>query len=396
MHRRLLVIGLALLGLAALAGLFVARGPADADAQVVPLSAGAQASLPAPSPSFSTVWMSVVTVEQDGRRTDFGAQSLTADAAGDLRVSQTWEATSSTSETDVYDAETHIGTRAYDPGKGSVEYSRSINEAPAPLSDYAGGAATIVRAALAERDPALTVRSTTFIGRPAWTASYARQGWRYASVVDKATGLPLRYAFVSVKHPRTHRSVWRVVDFRVDVPVDETTFMLTIPEGAKVEESDAYEHFTLVGELAAKVGYAPLLPATLPGGAELLTASTQPDPWGPYTWLFPVPVPWVDYSKLPDRVTSLYFHRGFDRLVVREWPLPGGIGNSTPRQLDKYPRSFYRKTALTTGAFAGRTARTWFDDGGVGLYVQKGSFAVLVTGDLTRSDALALAGSLHQ
>ena len=149
-------------------------------------------------------------------------------------------------------------------------------------------------------------------------------------------------------------------------------------------------------ELAAKVGYAPLLPATLPGGAELLTASTQPDPWGPYTWLFPVPVPWVDYSKLPDRVTSLYFHRGFDRLVVREWPLPGGIGNSTHRQLDKYPRSFYRKTALTTGAFAGRTARTWFDDGGVGLYVQKGSFAVLVTGDLTRSDALALAGSLHQ
>jgi hypothetical protein len=104
----------------------------------------------------------------------------------------------------------------------------------------------------------------------------------------------------------------------------------------------------------------------------------------------------VDYSKLPDRMTSLYYDRGFDRFVVRDWPLPGGIGNSTPAALDKRPPHFYRKTVLATGAFAGRTARTWFDEGGLGLYVQKRSFAVLVTGDLTRSDALALAGSLQQ
>ena len=36
------------------------------------------------------------------------------------------------------------------------------------------------------------------------------------------------------------------------------------------------------------------------------------------------------------------------------------------------------------------------DDDGVNLYVQTRTFAVLVTGDLTRSDALALAGSLQQ
>jgi hypothetical protein len=396
MHRGLLVIGLALLGLAALAGLFVARGPAAADAQDVSLTASAPASLPAPSPTFSTVWMSVVTVDQSGRHADFGAQSITADVAGDMRVSQTWDATGSISETHVYDAETRTLTRAYDAGKGSIEYSRATDVAPAPLFEYAGGAATIVRASLAEQDPALTVKSTTFLGRPTWTASYVRQGWRYTSVVDKTTALPLRYAFVSVRYPRTHRSVWRVVDLRVDVPVDASTFTLTIPEGAKVEESDAYEHFAPVDELAAKVGYAPLLPATLPAGAGLFVASTQPDPWGPYTWLFPVPVPWVDLSKLPDRTTSLYCQRGFDRFVVREWPLPGGIGNSTPAELDRHPRPFYRRTVLTTGAFAGHTARTWFDGNGAGLYVQKGSFAVLITGDLTRSDTLTLAGSLRQ
>jgi hypothetical protein len=381
--------------LAVLAGLVVARGPADADA-LAPAAAGVRASLPAPSPSFSTVWMSAVSVDQSGRHADLGAQSITADAAGDTRVSQTWEATGSTSETDVYVAATHTSTRAYDAGKGSVEYSRSTNEAPASPFGRAEGAATIVRAALAEQDPALTVKSTTFIGRPAWSATYTRQGWWHTAVVDKATGLPLRAAVVSVKAPRTQRSVWRVVDLRTDVPVDADTFTLDIPQGAKVEESAEYEHFAAPADLAAKVGYTPLLPTTLPEGADLATSSTQPDPWGPYVWLFPVPVPYVDLSKLPDRLTSLYYQCGFDRFTVREWPLPGGINNSVPAALDKRPAFAYHKTALTSGAFAGRTARTWMDGGGVDLYVQTRTFAVLLSGDLTRSDALALAGSLQK
>ena len=395
MDRRILSIGLALVGLAVLAGLVVARGPADADAGA-PSPAGAQAPLPAPSPSFSTVWMSAVSVDQSGRHADVGAQSITADAAGDTRVSQTWEATGSISETDVYDAATHTSTRAYDAGKGSVEYSRSTNEAPASPFGWAEGAATIVRAALAEQDPALTVKSTTFIGRLAWTATYTRQGLRHTAVVDKATGLPLRAALVSVKAPRTQRSVWRVVDLKIGVPVDAGTFVIDIPQGAKVEESAQYEHFAAPADLTAAVGYAPLLPATLTEGAELTTSSTQPEPWGPYAWLFPVPVPWVDLSKLPDRLTSLYYQRGFDRFTVREWPLPGGINNAVPAALDKRPAFAYRKTALTTGAFAGRTARTWMDDEGVNLYVQTRTFAVLLSGDLTRSDALALAGSLRR
>ena len=394
MHRRLLVIGLALLGLAALAACVVARGPADADAQG-PSPARARASLPAPSPSFSTVWMSVVTVDQSGRHADFGAQSITADSAGDTRVTQTWDAGGSVSETAVYDAATHTLTRAFDSGKGSIEYSRRTDEAPSSPFGWAEGAATVVRAALAERDPAFAVRSTTFAGRSAWTATYARQGWRHSAVVDKATGLPLRAALVSVKAPRTQRTVWRVVNLRVDVPVDADTFAIDIPQGAKVEESGAYEHFAAPDELAAKVGCAPYFPATLPDGAELAAASTQPEPWGPYAWLFPVPVPWVDLAKLPDNLTSLYYQRGFDRFTVREWPRPGGINNSVPAALDKRPPYAYRKTALTTGAFSGRAARTWFDDGGVNLYAQTRAYAILLSGDLTRSDALALAGSLQ-
>jgi len=394
MDRKRLLIGLTALAVAAIAGTLAMRGSEHADARTA--AAGVRASLPAPSPSFSTVWMSAVSVDQSGRHADVGAQSITADVTGDTRVSQTWEATGSISETDVYDAATHTSTRVYDAGKGSVEYSRSTNEAPASPFGWAEGAATIIRAALAEKDPSLAVKSTTFIGRPAWTATYARQGWRHTTVVDKATGLPLRAALVSVKAPRTQRSVWRVVDLKVDVPVDADTFVIAIPQGAKVDESAEYEHFATLADLAAKVGYAPLLPATLPDGAQLAASSTQPDPWGPYVWLFPVPVPYVDLSKLPDRLTSLYYHRGFDRFTVREWPLPGGINNSVPAALDKRPPFACRETVLAAGAFAGRAARTWMDDGGLSLYVQTRTFAVLLTGDLTRSDALALAGSLHQ
>jgi hypothetical protein len=340
--------------------------------------------------------MSAVTVDQSGRHADFGAQSITADAAGDTRVSQTWDATGSISETVVYDAATHATTRAYDAGKGKVEYSRSTNIAPASPFGWAEGAATVVRAALAEQDPALTLKSTTFIGRPAWSATYTRRGWRHTAVVDKATGLPLRAALVSVKKPRTERSVWRVVDLKVDVPVDAGTFSIEVPQGAGVEESAEYEHFAAPADLAAKVGYAPFLPADLAAGVELAAASTQPEPWGPYAWLFPVPVPYVDLSRLPDRLTSLYYHRGLDRFVVREWPLPGGFGNSVPAGLDKDARlAFYRKATLTSGAFSDRVARTWMDDSGVNLYVQTRAFAVLLSGDLTRSDALALAGSLR-
>src|SRR5665648_1136698 len=67
-------------------------------------------------------------------------------------------------------------------------------------------AAAIVRAAVAERDPALKLTTTSCIGRPAWQASYTKGGWRHAATVDKATGFPLRYVLADVRHPVTHRS----------------------------------------------------------------------------------------------------------------------------------------------------------------------------------------------
>ncbi len=261
--------------------------------------------------------------------------------------------------------------------------------------EYVYSAAAIVRAAVAERDPALKVTSTNCIGRPAWQGAYTSGGWRRTTTVDKATGFPLRYVLADVRRPVTHRFVWRVIDIATDVPVDAASFTITIPDGAKVDTSSADEHFATPDKLAAE-GRLPALPAV--HAARRQRAGRLVDaarPWGAYNWFFPMTYPWVDLSKLPDNEVRLYYHRGYDWFTVTELPRAGGIGNSVPRELDKRPRFAYRKTVLQGGAFAGKTARTWMGDGAI-LYVQNPAYAVEISGDLTRSELLAIASSLQQ
>jgi len=363
--------------------------------------ADAATPLPTPSPSFSSIWMSTVSVDRQDSHYNIQAGTFLTDEDGNVRVHESYDAMGRSSATSVYDVATQTLTRAEDRG-GRLTYSRRTGVSPdygmrmsvvSPF-EYSYSAAAIVRAALAEHDPGLTVTATTCLGRPAWQASYTKRGWRHTTTVDKATGFPLRYVLADIRSPRTHRSVWRVVDIETDVPVSADTFTLDIPAGATVDSASEYEHFATTDKLASQVGYQPFLPPSLPEASVLATASTHPNPWGPYTWIFPVSHPWVDLSKLPDNETHLYYHRGYDWFTVIESPRVG-LGNSVPRELDRRPPFSYRKIVLQSGAFAGKTARTWMGDGAT-LYVQNGDYAVEISGDLTRSELLAVAGSLQQ
>ena len=393
MDRRLLVAGLVAVAAAVLLSTLTWRHSPEADAAT---------ALPTPSPSFSSIWMSVVGVDRQGSRYDIQAGTVLIDQAGNVRVRESYDAMGGNSATSVYDAATQTLTRAEDRG-GRRAYFRRTDVSPddgmrmsvvSPF-EYVYSAAAIVRAAVAERDPALEVTMTSCIGRPAWRGSYAKGGWRRTTTVDKATGFPLRYVLADVSRPVTHRYVWRVIDIATDAPADAGSFTITIPDGSKVDTANEYEHFTTPDDLAARVGYQPLLPAALPDGSVLAASSTQPDPWGTYNWFFPIPHPWVDLSKLPDNEVRLYYHRGYDWFTLTELPRVGGVGNSVPRELDKRPGFAYRKTVLGAGAFAGKTARTWMGDGAV-LYVQNATYAVEISGDLTRSELLAIAMSLQQ
>jgi hypothetical protein len=393
MNRRLLSTGL--VALVAVAALCVVgwRHSSQADAST---------PLPTPSPSFSTIWMSTISVEYDGPRTRIQTGTFLADQAGDVRVRESYGAMGRSSATSVYDSASQTLSWATNKSDGSVVYSRRANVSPdygmrmsvvSPF-EYSYSAAAIVRAALAEGDPAIAVKQTTYLGRPAWQGSFTKNGWRQTTTVDKATGFPLRYVLADIRPPRTGKSVWRVVDIETDVPVSAETFTLDIPDGAPVESTSEYEHFTTTDKIAAQVGYEPFLPAWLPDGCALASASTQPNPWGPYGWIFPFSTPWVDLSKLPDNETHLYYRRGYDWFTVIESPRIGP-GNSVPAGLDRRRPYAYRKTVLHVGAFAGKTARTWMGDGTT-LYVQNGDYAVEISGDLTRSEMLAVAASLQQ
>jgi hypothetical protein len=366
--------------------------------------AGARTLLPASSPSFSSIWMSTMNVEYDGARTRIQTGTFIADQAGDVRVRESEGAMGSSSATSVYDSASQTLTCASIGSDGSVIYRQWVNVSPdagmrisvvSPF-EYSYGAAAVVRAALAERDPDIAVKETVYLGRPAWQGAFVERGMRHTMTVDKATGFPLRSVLADSRAPRTRRSVWRVVDIETDVPVNAETFTLDIPAGAPVENSSAYEHFTTTDKVAAQVGYAPFLPAWLPDGCVLAAASTQPDPWGPYGWIFPYPHPWVDLSRLPDNETHLYYRRGYDWFTVVESPRTGP-GNAVPAELDRSRPYAYSTTALHAGAFAGKTARTWMWMGdGAALYVQNGAVAVEISGDLTRSELLAVAASLQQ
>jgi hypothetical protein len=393
MNRRLLSTGLVALAAAAALSAVGWRHSSQA---------GASAPLPAPSPSFSTIWMSTISVEHDGARVDMTTGTVLVDQAGNVRVRESCGAMGNSSATDVYHSASQTLWRASNGRDGSVAYWRRADESPdygmrmsvvSPF-EYTYSAAAIVRAALAEGDPAIAVRETTYLGRPAWQGSFTRNGWRRTTTVDKATGFPLRYVLADTRQPLSGKSVWRVVDIATDVPVSAETFKLDIPAAAPVESFSGYEHFVAPDRIAAQVGYEPFQPAWLPDGCALASASSQPNPWGPYGWVFPYSHPWVDLSKLPDTETHLYYHRGYDWFTVME-SLRIGTGNSVPAGLDRRPPFAYRKTVLQTGAFAGRTARTWMGDGAT-LYVQKGGHAVEISGDLTRSELLAVASSLHQ
>ena len=262
--------------------------------------------------------MSTISVEYHGAHARIVTGTFLADQAGDVRVRESYGATGLSWVTSVYDSASATLVQANNGKHGSVAYSRRTNVSPdygmrmslvSPF-EYSYGAAAIVRAALAEHDPAIAVKQTTYLGRPAWQASYAENGWRHTTTVDKATGFPLRYVLAATRRRRRARASGGSSTSRPTCRRAPTPSRWTSPAAPQSTATTEYEHFTTTDKIAAQVGYDPFLPTWLPDGCVLASASTLPDPWGPYGWIFPFSHPRVDLSKLPDNEVHLYFHRG--------------------------------------------------------------------------------------
>lgn len=204
--------------------------------------------------------------------------------------------------------------------------------------------------------------------------------------VDRTTGFPLR---VVARNDGRRLWVTRIEDLHVNASVEEDTFRLAFPPEVEVFRSDAGFRRVALNEVEERVGYAPLVPGSLPRGFELaeVAVSNNPSPTG------------TEGGNPPARdVVSLAYRRGLDRLLVTTRP----VGDDPSRWSDP----------LATGeGFVDRPERVRFDSGA--LQGERGELlidplaiphvwgigdglVVTVSGDADRAQLLQVAGSLQR
>ena len=240
---------------------------------------------------------------------------FTLTAEGDFRLlgptAQEWIA---------YDASTGVARsaqRSASLGGGPLFYAERRGVAPGPpdqgpptwILPREFGA--FVRALLAAKDP--RVREITYEGRPAWRVEVDAvpsaivpefSGDRIEITVDRSTGIPVRV--VERKEGAFLRDI-RIEDLAVKADLPSGTFRIEFPTGAEVMRSDEGFRRVKLGDVVGIVGYAPLVPRTVPEGYKLaeIAVAKQSGPTG------------TEAANPPSRtVVALSYRRGLDQFLV--------------------------------------------------------------------------------
>lgn len=242
---------------------------------------------------------------------------------------------------------TAIGGRADLALSASLREQRSVFEGGRPATavlsnlaagppDLAGGSpvlrkdvASVVRAFLATTDD-VPVTDVTEQGRPAWRlvtpvvpnklAGPGASADVLEVLVDRQSGFPLRVT--ETIEGRFLRET-RLSKLVVDGPVDPASFVLELPAGEQPVRQDVGFRSVALGQVAAAVGYVPLLPsrASLPPGYELAEVTVAPV--GRSTGS-------EGGNPQSRNVVSVAYGRGFDRIVVSTRSGTGPICSRTP------------------------------------------------------------------
>ena len=326
---------------------------------------------------------------RSGRRTTT-RQSFVLDGVGDQRLTDL-----SASTVSAYDARRGVEraiTTSAALGSGRF-YAVRAGVAPgppdagpsSPLLDSQLGA--VVRALAAARDP--RVRQVELNGRPAWRLDLAiepntiyRDVDHVSVTVDRATGFPLH---VLTTLDGGFRSELTLDKLELNSPLPRGAFTLRFPAGAELLRTDG--GFVRVGldGVAKRVGYPPLVPASLPDGFKLVTvaAARRAEPTGP-----------GETNPRSRDVVSLSYRRGLAQIVITtrrrgggRWQDPFGIEGV---HLES------ERVQLTKGAMAGAAAEVVVDARTVPhLWTLDRGLLVTVSGDLSRSQLLAVAEALR-
>lgn len=313
----------------------------------------------------------------DGKRWTF-----TLDAAGDVRLEGP-----GAGEVITYDAATGTARSAQHSaslGGSTLFYAERDGVAPGPpdqgpptwllpdqLSAY-------VRAALAAGDPG--VRELTYEGRPAWQLDVATvpnqiapelSGDALEVTVDRATGMPVRV--LERKDGKLLHEL-RIEQLAANTTLPADTFRFAFPAGAEVMRSDDGFRRVTLAQVESVAGYAPLVPASLPGGytlAQVAVARESADP----------------ASRM---VVSLSYRRGIDQFLVTTRLRGDGTWSdplASPAGFVDHPEH------VTAGALQGELVVS--PHATPHFWALTDQLVVTVGGDLSRAELLRVAGSLQ-
>lgn len=329
----------------------------------------------------------------DGRLA-IGRERFVLTSAGDFRL----ELLEGAFQETVYDAET--GTERSITESASLGLGRFyvVRRGVAPGSPDSGpfelladrALAAAVQALLAASDP--EVQETSYRGRPSWrlvtpvppNAIYTDVD-RLEITVDQETGLPVE---VVATLDGEFVSELRVSDLVVDPELPERAFVLRFPPGADVETTDEGFRRVDLEDAAARVGYIPPVPRSLPDGYRLaqVAVASRVEPTGP-----------AGENPPSRRVVSLSYRRGFDQLVVTS-RLTGSVRDqwADPFAAPGDPAQ-PEEVVLADGALAGADAHLVVSPRAIPhLWTVTEQLVVTVAGNVGRDELLDVANSMQQ
>jgi hypothetical protein len=337
--------------------------------------------------------LSGVLVATGPREHDGGRWRFALDAAGDVRLEGPRAGDAMT-----YDAANGVVRSAQHSaslGGSTLFYAERTGVAPgAPdqgpptwvLPEQYGA---FVRAALADAPSSVT--QTTYDGRPAWrldvdTAPNAivpeLTGDHLAITVDRATAMPLRV--IESTRGAVLREL-RIEDLAVDPHLPASTFELAFPAGADVMRSDDGFRRLPLSEVAASVGYRPLVPSWVPDGYRLAEVAVARE----------AAATGKEGGNPPSRmVVSLSYRRGVDQFVVTTRVRGGGSWSDPLASPEGYTDT-PEHVAPAHGALAGADAQLVLSPHTTPhLWALTDRLVVTVGGDLDRRELVRIATSL--
>lgn len=333
-----------------------------------------------------TRWSFAMTESGDFRLKTLGRRHDDVAYDAETGVERSVNASASTGEGRFYAVRTGLAPGRPDQGPSDWVLQRDLG--------------SVVRALLAAKDP--RVIETTYKGRPAWQLDVpvppnliAADADRFQITIDQETGVPVRV--VATLNGKFATEL-RVEDLVVDADLSSREFKVSFPR--RVEVLRTHEGFRRVDELADVepiVGYAPLVPASLPEGYELaeVAVAENASPTG------------AEAANPPSRdVVSLSFRRGLDQFIVttrRSNVRAPGEPQRPLRELWGDPlatgegfRDEPERITLRDGALDGVEAELLIVPRNVPhLWALTDELVVTVSGDLSREELIDVAESLR-